>query len=386
MAALACTAASLVGADCGRCTAGDPPPGPPEAACTRTLGPGADLQVSLDGLASDRPAVLCLAAGEYRLPRFLSLQRDGVTLRGAGDATVLRLRDGVQSPLVVVGDFRHEVPERATSDVTVERLRLVGGGGAASELHAEHPHLTNSAVVVRRGRRIVVRDVDVSACRSACILTEHDTRDVVIERNRVRGSTWDGISLNRTTRLRLVGNAIRDNTAAGITVEHLEDSEIAGNVVAGNGSHGVYLSDSYRNRFHDNRFVDNTNAGVFLTCAVRFRDPGPVLCWDRSMSQGNRFEGNVFAGNRRDFIVAADAAANCSDPAFVPNRSLDHGERGAPEVEQWPAVFGPCLELGGATASSALGREASLRDAGSSSAAPRARLPGRRGRCTDPRP
>src|SRR5262249_47500732 len=153
----------------------------------------------------------------------------------------------------------------------IEHLRVVGGGRGGSEAFPEHRWLNNSADVVRAGRGITIRDVEVTACRSACILTEHDTRNVTIEDARVSSSVWDGVSLNRTAGAHVVGNVIRDNTAAGITAEHLEDSVVERNTIAGNKTHGIYLSDSRRNRFADNRFVDNVLSGVFLTCAVRER-------------------------------------------------------------------------------------------------------------------
>jgi parallel beta-helix repeat protein len=316
----------------------------PVARCTSTAVAGADLQAALDRLPAGR-VTLCLAAGEFRLGRFLSIRRDGVTIRGEGSATVLRLRDGVQSPLVVIGDHLRQVPARPVADVTLERMRLVGNGGAGAEVLADHPYLTNSAVVVRAGRRITLRDLEVRACRSACLLTEHHTDGVVIERDTITDSTWDGVSLNRTSRARLVGNTIRANTAAGITAEHLEDAVIADNVIADNRAHGVYLADSYRNVFDRNRLAGNTNAGIFLTCSVRHRDPGPVVCWDGSMSQANRFERNEFVANRRTFIVAADAAADCRSPGFVANVSRRDRFVPAPAVDQRPDVFGRCLEV-----------------------------------------
>jgi len=134
-----------------------------------------------------------------------------------------------------------------------------------------------------------------------------------------------------------------------VTAEHLEDGVIEYNTIAGNGSHGVYLADSYRNWFGRNRFARNTNAGVFLTCAVRYRDPGPVLCWDDSMSQANTFEGNVFAGNRLAYQVAADAAANCTKPGAKPNVSRDDGFVENASIEHQPADFGDCLRYGSAS-------------------------------------
>lgn len=314
-----------------------------QAPCSARLAPGDDVQAAVDRLP-DGGGVLCLAAGAFRLPTALSITRDGVTLRGEGTATVLGLAPGVQTPVVIVGDHRRQVPARATADATLERLRIVGGGDGGSEFASAYPYLSNSAVVIRTGLRTTLRGLDVEACRSACIVTEHDTRDLVVEGCTIAGSTWDGIALNRTAGARIVGNTIRDNTAAGITAEHLEDGLVERNVIRGNRAHGVYLADSYRNRFRGNRFERSTNAGVFLTCAVRVREPGRVRCWDRSMSAGNTFAEDVFDGNRRTFIVAADAAAPCTMPGFVANVARDETYVGGSHVDQDVARFGRCLE------------------------------------------
>jgi parallel beta-helix repeat protein len=248
----------------------------------------------------------------------------------------------IDSPVVVVGDHEHETPERPTANVTIERLRIVGGGTGGGELHPEYRYLTNSAVVVRGGRGITIRDVHVTGCRSACLLTERDTRGVSIVRNVVADSVWDGISLNRTARAYVVGNLLRDNRAAGLTAEHLEDSVAEGNVFSGNKTHGIYLADSRRNRFADNRFVGNVLSGVFLTCAVR-DGTSPVTCWKDSMSQGNDFARNVIARNRMGFTVAPNADAACSGRGFVANRSRGDSFANNPRTEPYPAGYGRCL-------------------------------------------
>lgn len=310
--------------------------------CTTRVSPTDDVQRAIDHAAGPAP-VLCLAAGEFPLSRFLSIRGDGLVLRGEGAATVLRLAPGAESPVVVVGDHEQETPARPTSNVTIERLRVVGGGPGGSEHHPGYRYLTNSAVVVRAGRNVVLRDLDVGGCRSACILTEFDARDVTIERNTVAGSVWDGISLNRTVRARVVDNVVRGNTAAGITIEHLEDGIIERNVLRQNRTHGIYLADSYRNRIAGNHFLDNVLSGVFLTCAVR--DRAPVACWPDSMSADNAFDGNELAGNRVGYTVAADAGAPCTKAGFVPNRSRgDRFARNPPE-EPHPPAHGRCLVI-----------------------------------------
>ena len=313
--------------------------------CTVRLSPRDDVQQAIDRIPGHRRSpCVCLGPGEFRIPRFIAIARDGLTLRGAGPSTILRLDDGVESPVIVAGDYAHETPRGRRRWVTIERLRIIGGGRAGSEHHREYPYLTNSAVVVRAGSHIVIRDLDVTDCRSACILTERDTRDVSIERNRLSRSVWDGISLNRTERARVAGNDIRDNTAGGITTEHLVDSVIEGNVVAANKTHGLYLSDSYRNRIVANRFVDNVLSGVFVTCAVRQHAP-EVRCWDDSMSQGNRFTRNTFTGNRVGFTAAPNAAATCTKRRFVANRSSADRFSRNPRDEPGPRRYGRCLRF-----------------------------------------
>jgi parallel beta-helix repeat protein len=313
------------------------------ARCAVRLSPGDDVQAAVDRLPVANPSPrVCLGAGEFRVRRFLSLRRDGVTLRGDGPQTVVRLEPGAESPVVVVGDATTEQPRRPTSRVTIERLRLVGGGRDGREADPEFPYLTNSAIVVRAGRHVTIRDVDVSGCRSACILTERGTRDVPIVGNRVAGAVWDGLSLNRTARARIAGNVIRQDGAAGITAEHLEDSVVENNLLTGNATHGLYLSDSYRNRIVANRIVENVLSGVFLTCAVREHAP-EVRCWKNSMSQGNRFAQNVFRANRVGFTVAPNASARCTARRFVRNRSEGDRFTRNPRAEPGPPGYGRCL-------------------------------------------
>jgi parallel beta-helix repeat protein len=308
-----------------------------------TLSPGADVPQVVDGIPPHGPPVnVCLGAGEFRLRRFVGIRRDDVSLRGEGSATVLRLEAGIESPLVVVGDPDHETPRGVVSHVTIEDLRLVGSGRDGSELAPGRPYLTNSTIVIRGGRHVAIRRTVVTACRSACVLTERDSRDVSIEGNDLSGSAWDGVSLNRTSSTRVTGNTIHDNTAAGITTEHLVDSVIERNVVRGNRTHGLYLSDSYRNRIASNHFLENVLSGAFLTCAIRERVP-PVRCWNDSMSRQNVFAGDRFVHNRVGFMVAADDAANCARRAFSPNLSRGDVFSQNPKEDPRAGRFGRCL-------------------------------------------
>lgn len=318
-----------------------------EAACDRQVKPGENIGSVLSGLPQDDShQTVCFAAGEFRLDGMLHLERSNVTLRGSGpDATTLRLKDGISSPVLVLGDVHHQEPDMTIRNIKVEDLAIRGRANDGEEFSPERPYLSNSALIVRRGENIDITDLDIRDCRSACVLTEYHSSDVRIADNVIAGAKWDGISLNRAGPTRIVGNTVRDNVAAGITVEYLQNSEIANNVITDNGSHGIYLADAEHNRFADNRITGNAEAGVFLTCSVRHRDP--VLCWDNSFSRDNEFINNTFENNRFGYQVAVDKAANCLNSENPPNVSRNDTFLASPNQEPAWEEFGRCIAYDG---------------------------------------
>ncbi len=315
--------------------------------CDRLVRPGENLQSALDGLPDNgEHQTVCLASGTFAVPDMITVERSNLTLRGQGPrATLLRLAESVESPVLVFGDAHHRVPERPIRRITVENLGIRGGGEGGREFRADLPYLSNSGLIVRRGEDVVLRNLDVRHCRSACLLTEHHSRDVRIENNHVSQAQWDGISLNRAGPTRVVGNTIVDNVAAGITVEYLQGGEIVDNVIADNGSHGIYLADAEHNRFRDNLFRNNQAAGVFLTCSIRHRDP--VQCWDGSFSRHNTFSHNHFEHNRHSFRVAPDDTANCLGEAAPTNVSRGDTFLASPNHEPAWERYGRCIAFEG---------------------------------------
>lgn len=311
--------------------------------CSEWVAPGQDLQQAIDTLRSDaHPAVLCLNKGEYRVDKLLHIGRDGVHIRGSGARTVIRLNKDVQQPLIVIGDYQNQQPAKQIGDVVIERMHLIGTTNVEHEFMPERPYLSNSVVVLRAAHNVSLLDLKVSQCRSACLLSEYDSHRLNIERNDVSGATWDGVSFNRSTHVRLVNNVIHDNVAAGITTEHLEDSEIRGNRLERNGSQGLYLADARRNVFKHNQFISNKKSGVLLTCSIRYRTP-KVLCWDNSMSQANVFEYNIFQKSPYIYTIGVDHAANCKGSDFEPNMWRNN-KADTSGFNPPPDVYGTCVQ------------------------------------------
>ncbi|WP_115720036.1 right-handed parallel beta-helix repeat-containing protein [Gallaecimonas mangrovi] len=307
-------------------------------ACNLTVEPGQSIQAAINNLPKDNSTqTICLAEGDFMLKHLLSIERSNVILKGKGDKTHLQLQDGVEEPVLVIGEYKVAQPRHAVSNITVENLRITGNK-SQHEFMPSIPYLSNSGVVVRKGEHIALKDLTVATCRSACLLTEQHTKDVLIENSHISGAHWDGVSFNSTAQVTMRNNVVENNVAAAITAENVEDSKITGNQLSNNGSHGVYLSNSYRNLFANNNVRNNKLSGVFLTCAIRTRNP--VMCWDNSMSGDNTFKNNLFKGNSHSFSIGADTAANCAKPGFKVNVWENNSSDSA--SQPYPQSFGRC--------------------------------------------
>lgn len=311
--------------------------------CNLTIRPGQNIQQAIDRL-SQKPgsSTLCLASGEFDVDHLIQINHDGFHLRGQGPTTVIKLKEDVQQPLIVVGDYQNQQPDHQIRDVVIENMTLKGTTKIEHEFVPDRTYLSNSVIVVRSGQGIRLTKLIVNQCRSACLLSEYNTRDFTIDRSDISGATWDGVSFNRSAQIHLIHNQIHDNAAAGMTTENLEDSEIKENRFENNGSQGVYLSDARRNHFTNNQFIKNKVSGVIFACSIRYRTP-EVLCWDNSMSQDNVFANNEFQQNPHIYTIGVDRAANCKSPDFRPNMwQNNQADTSGQDPDQ--DQFGRCLQ------------------------------------------
>ncbi len=189
------------------------------AAETYVVAPGAeaaeDLQEALI-LAEDGDIVL-LAEGRYPLVDGLSLDVDGVTIRGAGmDATILDFSDQqgagegllVTSDNVVLEDFAVEnasgdgIKAKGSDIITFRRVRVEWTGG---------PKATNGAYGVY----------------------PVESTDVLIEDSVVRGASDAGIYVGQSDRI-IVRRNLAEFNVAGIEIENSYNADVHDNVATRN--------------------------------------------------------------------------------------------------------------------------------------------------------
>src|SRR5208283_3188203 len=100
-------------------------PAPEPAAVTLPAGVTcAEIQQALDRLPESGGEVM-LPAGTFAVSQPIVLQRDHQSLRGSGDATVLRLADGANCPVIILGEPINN-PQRTVNNLRVSGLFIDG--------------------------------------------------------------------------------------------------------------------------------------------------------------------------------------------------------------------------------------------------------------------
>ncbi len=189
------------------------------AAETYVVAPGTDAAEKLQEalILADSGDIILLAEGRYPLVDGLSLDVDGVTIRGAGaEATILDFSDQqgagegllVTSDNVVLEDFAVEnskgdgIKTKGSDIITFRRLRVEWTGGP-------------------------------SEANGAYGLYPVESTDVLIEDNVVRGASDAGIYVGQSDRIIVRRNRAEFNVA-GIEIENSYNADVHDNVATRN--------------------------------------------------------------------------------------------------------------------------------------------------------
>lgn len=179
---------------------------------------GADRQtIQLALIEIRQGGTVAFAAGKFELEIDLSLDVDGVTVRGAGaDATILsfaKQTTGGQGMLVTADDFT--VHDIAFEDSPGDGLKILGANG------------------------VTIRDVRVEwtggpdATNGAYGLYPVQCSRVLIENSVVIGASDAGVYVGQSDRIVVRGNRVEHNVA-GIEIENSSNADVYGNTATNN--------------------------------------------------------------------------------------------------------------------------------------------------------
>ncbi|MGD1083592.1 MAG: NosD domain-containing protein [Verrucomicrobiota bacterium] len=249
---------------------------------------GEQIQMALDSLPPN--GELILSAGIYEIHQPLRLWRDFVTLRGSGPATILRLADQADCPVVILG------PQLNDTTRPARHLRLadlvIDGNRANQKAEfwrsaGDGSEINNNGVQIWNAMDAVVEHVVCCHCRSGGLVAAEVLRLLVSDLDSF-DNQFDGLACYQTRESRFDGLRLHDNLAAGISLDlafnhnFIHDAVLAGNDL------GVFMRESCDNLFQSLTIFRSRSDGVFIAQATAPTDNG----W--RLQPGTQCTGNSF--------------------------------------------------------------------------------------------
>jgi len=265
-----------------------------------------DYQATLqEQLIDAQPGdVITVPAGIYSLDRSLTLNVDGVTIRGEGpDATILNWQNqiaGAEGLLVTASNFTLE--NIAIEDTVGDGLKVNGG----------------SDIVIRNVR--VEWTNGYSTDNGAYGLYPVQTQNVLIEDSVAIGASDAGIYVGQSRNI-VVRNNRAEYNVAGIEIENSVDADVYGNTTTNNtGGILVFNMPALEQRGYGTRVYDND---VFANNTENFGHEGtPVASVPagtgiivNSNDEVEIFNNRVSDNNTANVIISSLASTGYSDSA-----------------------------------------------------------------------
>lgn len=260
-----------------------------------------DIQKSLDKLP-DIGGEVFVPAGTYICKSPIVMDRHNLVLRGEGSATVLRLDDGINAPVLVMGRTEN-VPQQATKHIKVVNLMIDGNrenqtqecmGGECSD---QFP-LRNNGISIRRCVDCSVESVVVHSAISGGLVTELGCRRLTIRDYTSYNNEFDGLAGYETEDSTFSGINLYGNKAAGISTDiKFNNNKFYDVTITDNKSVGIFMRDSLDNSFTNLHIRNNEQHGIFL--AQVNSDP-------ETAATGNTFTSVVIANSGGAGIQAND--------------------------------------------------------------------------------
>jgi hypothetical protein len=234
-----------------------------------TLPPGVtsdEIQQALDMLPESGGEVV-LPAGIIEVRRPIVLQRDHQTLRGSGNATVLRLADDANCPVILLGEPVNN-PQATVKDLRVSDLFIDGNRSHQQRelwrLEGEGSEIRNNGITVQNASDSIVEDVTCARCRSGGLVTTLGVRRLTVRDLTAFDNEFDGLACYQTKDCVFTELYLYDNPGAGISLDLAFNHNVISNAVLSANDLGIFMRESCDNQFHNISIHNSRHYGVFM--------------------------------------------------------------------------------------------------------------------------
>jgi hypothetical protein len=274
--------------------------------------PGFDLPSIMSALKRlpESGGTVFLPEGTYLLQGPVVLDRDNLTLKGAGPKTILQTGDSCDCPVLVMGS-QETPPHRVTRNLTVRDL-VLDGNRMMQKLECWSGECDTGGLTYIRNNCLTVRGVEDSRIsrvgatrgRSGGLVTEKGCRRLIVEDFEAWDNHFDGLACYETEESVFSGLHLHHNQFAGISLDiHFHRNAIVNSLLEHNGHQGIFMRDSNANVFQNLVIRYNGAQGIF---AAQVDDDASKACRD-----------NIFSGLRCEQM--GEAALRVNDASCTGN-------------------------------------------------------------------
>ncbi len=275
------------------------------------------IQKTIDKLPAIGGEVI-IPAGKYTCSTPIILDRDNIIVRGEGAATLLRVADGANIPVFVMGQATHP-PKITRRYIQVKNLHIDGNrrnqtsecmGGPCSE---QFP-LRNNGITIRRCEDCVVDNVTVYGAISGGLVTELKCDRLMVRDYTSHDNEFDGIAFYETENSTFSGINLYNNKGAGISADiRFNNNKFSDVTITNSQTVGIFMRDSSNNSFTNVHIRNSKEHGIFLA---------QVDKEIHTPAAGNTFNSLVISDSGGYGILISDAS--CINNLFVASQYIDN--------------------------------------------------------------
>jgi hypothetical protein len=266
---------------------------------------GEGIEAALESLPAGGEVVL--SAGRYLIRQPVLLQKDGQTLRGCGETTVLYLADGANCPVVILGSLSAD-PKSPTKGVRLAGLFIDGNRTHQQKevwrFLPEGAGVYNNGVNVWGAEDATVENVVCSHCRSGGLVTTAGTRRLTARDITAFDNQYDGVACYMTEESHFSRLNLHDNLAAGLSLDLGFNHNVIQEAALTGDDLGIFMRQSRDNAFERVTIQQSRHNGVFMAQTAVEKADG----W--KLSPGTECTGNTF----ENLLIA-----HCGGRAFQVN-------------------------------------------------------------------
>jgi hypothetical protein len=257
----------------------------------------AKIQEALDALPASGGEVV-LPAGKIIVTRPIMLNRNGLSLRGAGNATVLYLANDANCPIIIMGEPVND--PRHVSHLRVSDLFIDGNRAHQQRetwrVEGEGSEIRNNGITVQNVSDSVIENVTTARCRSGGLVTTLNTRRLTVRNLNSFDNEFDGLACFMTSYCTFSQLNLHDNTdGAGISLDGNFGHNVIDTAALSGNDLGIFMRWSHDNLFRNISIRDYHTYGVFMAENVGETSVGQSQtdCVDNSFVNisGNENEG-----------------------------------------------------------------------------------------------